>query len=558
MAKTTTRLASLTLAALLSVALVPAAALTGLQQAWGEEAHISSTNEDYASAPFNSAQNATADQAGPALCDENDIAAYGFWDQVGSVGVWQDEGVTYTYKRLQYGIPSGIWRVSIIDISGASEVEIPTEIDAEHSVSWVNVDGNTEVKSINISPASSLQEFTWTNGSLSTLTIDGVKPLRSIDCNNNVLTELHLRNLTNCESVDCSHNLLASLDFDNLPQLTSLNCSYNKLALDLSSFSIADISSYSYTGSAIMPPITVKNGLVTLTEGSEYTVSYKNNVNAGTATVVVRGVGNCFGTITKTFKILPAEIKSVTLSSSSLTYDGSAKTPNIVVKSNLATLKEGTDYTISYRDNVNPGTATAVVTGIGNYSGVITKSFKIVKISLNAANVQVTKGSIAYSGNMLKPGAVVKVNGKTLRKGTDYTVSYKNNKNVGTATVTVAGKNAYTGTKTVTFKIVPKGTSVKKLAKGKKAFTVTWKKPSKANLKQITGYQVRWSTAKSMKGAKSKTVKATTSAGKKCSLKVSKLKANKKYYVQVRTYKKVGSKTYYSSWSKAKTVKTKK
>ncbi len=78
-----------------------------------------------------------------------------------------------------------------------------------------------------------------------------------------------------------------------------------------------------------------------------------------------------------------------------------------------------------------------------------------------------------------------------------------------------------------------------------------WKKQSKT---WTTGYQVRYSLKKSMKGAKKLTVKGA----KKASAKVSKLKGNKKYYVQVRTYKKVGKKTYYSPWSKAKTVKTKK
>ena len=101
---------------------------------------------------------------------------------------------------------------------------------------------------------------------------------------------------------------------------------------------------------------------------------------------------------------------------------------------------------------------------------------------------------------------------------------------------------------------------MKKLSKAKKAFTVTWKRPTKAHLKQTTGYQVRWSTSKKFtkKTTKVKTIKKTASAGKKCSLRVSKLKAKKTYYVQVRTYKKVGKATYYSAWSKAKTVKTKK
>ena len=166
----------------------------------------------------------------------------------------------------------------------------------------------------------------------------------------------------------------------------------------------------------------------------------------------------------------------------------------------------------------------------------------------------------AYTGKSIKPAITVKDGGKTLREGIDYTVSYRNNKNVGTAKVTVTGKGAYTGTKTATFKIVPTGTSVSKLTKAKRAFTVKWKKPSKANLKQTTGYQVRWSTSKKFtkKATKTMTVKATSAAGRKCTLKVSKLKAKKTYYVQVRTYKKVGGKTYYSSWSKAKAVKTKR
>ena len=167
----------------------------------------------------------------------------------------------------------------------------------------------------------------------------------------------------------------------------------------------------------------------------------------------------------------------------------------------------------------------------------------------------------AWTGKTLKPAApTVKVGGKTLRNGVDYTWSCKGGKAVGSYKVTITGKGAYAGTKTATFKVVPKATSASKPTAAKKAFTVKWKKPSKAALKQVTGYQVRWSTSKKFtkKTTKVKTIKKTASAGKKCSLRVSKLKAKKTYYVQVRTYKKVGKATYYSAWSKAKTVKTKK
>ena len=144
----------------------------------------------------------------------------------------------------------------------------------------------------------------------------------------------------------------------------------------------------------------------------------------------------------------------------------------------------------------------------------------------------------------------MKLGGKVLRKNVDYTVSCKGGKKVGSYKVTVKGKGAYAGSKTATFKIVPKGTPITKEKSTKKGFTVTWRKQRK----ETTGYQIRYSTSKSMKGAKAKTVKGAS----KSSLKVSKLKGGKKYYVQVRTYKKVGGKTYCSSWSKAKAVKTKR
>ena len=180
------------------------------------------------------------------------------------------------------------------------------------------------------------------------------------------------------------------------------------------------------------------------------------------------------------------------------------------------------------------------------------------KISIAKASISVK--SKAYNGKTQKCAVpTVKVGGKTLRHKTDFTYSCKAGKKVGSYKVTVKGAGKYAGAKTATFRIVPKGTSVKKLSKAKRAFTVKWKKPSKAHLKQTTGYQVRWSTSKKFtkKATKVKTVKATSAAGKKCTLKVSKLKAKKTYYVQVRTYKKVGKATYYSSWSKAKAVKTK-
>ena len=262
--------------------------------------------------------------------------------------------------------------------------------------------------------------------------------------------------------------------------------------------------------------------------------------------------------------------RAVSLSATSFVYDGKEKRPTVTV----AGLKEGADFRVDYRHNVQVGTATASVTGLNGYRGnLIAKTFTIKAVPAPApakpspapakpaspqsiAKAKVTVKDRAYTGKAQKASSVtVKLGGKTLKEGRDYRVSCKAGKSVGSYKVTVKGKGSYTGTKTAAFKINPKATSVKRLKKTKRGFTVTWKKPSKAALKQTTGYQVRWSLKSSMKGAKAKAVKTTSSAGKKCTLKVAKLKAGKKYYVQVRAYKKAAGKTYYSSWSKARAVK---
>lgn len=164
-------------------------------------------------------------------------------------------------------------------------------------------------------------------------------------------------------------------------------------------------------------------------------------------------------------------------------------------------------------------------------------------------SVKLSTSTYTYNGKVKTPGVKVSVNGTVLTKD-NYSVSYgKGRKNVGKYTVKVTLKNDYAGSKTVSFKINPPKSAVKKLKKGKKSFTVYVKKQSK----QTSGYQVQYSTSKKFKSPKTKSL----TSYKKTSHKVKKLKKHKKYYVRVRTYKKVGKAKYYSSWSSAKSVKTK-
>ena len=164
-------------------------------------------------------------------------------------------------------------------------------------------------------------------------------------------------------------------------------------------------------------------------------------------------------------------------------------------------------------------------------------------------SVKLSTSTYTYNEKVKTPGVKVSVNGTVLTKD-NYSVSYgKGRKNVGKYTVKVTLKNDYAGSKTVSFKINPPKSAVKKLKKGKKSFTVYVKKQSK----QTSGYQVQYSTSKKFKSPKAKSL----TSYKKTKLKVKKLKKHKKYYVRVRTYKKVGKAKYYSSWSSAKSVKTK-
>jgi len=169
------------------------------------------------------------------------------------------------------------------------------------------------------------------------------------------------------------------------------------------------------------------------------------------------------------------------------------------------------------------------------------------KISIKKAKVTAIADK-TYTGKAIKPSPVVRYNGKKLTKGTDYTVSYANNKNIGKATVTIKGKGKYKDSVKVTFKINPKAVSLASLKAGNGQLTVKWKKATGG-----AGYQIQYGLKKSFKSAK--TVKITKTAT--VSRVFKKLKSGKTYYVRIRAYKLVGGKTYVSAWSKALSAKVK-
>ncbi|WP_418951865.1 Ig-like domain-containing protein [Ruminococcus sp.] len=238
---------------------------------------------------------------------------------------------------------------------------------------------------------------------------------------------------------------------------------------------------------------------------------------------------------------------SVTLSTSTYAYDGKAKTPSVTVKVNGKTLKKDTDYTVSYSNNTKVGTATVKITGKGNYTGSVSKTYSI-KNNFKKATVSGISTK-AFTGKNITQNITVKYNGKTLKKGTDYTVSYSSNKNIGTATVKIAGKGSYTGTITKTFKINPAKQEIQKLTAKSKAFFVDWAQKGSA-----TGYEIQYATNSKFTSAK----KVTITNNKTDKTTVSKLSGKKKYYVRVRSYTTVKGTKYYGAWSASKSVTTKK
>ena len=281
------------------------------------------------------------------------------------------------------------------------------------------------------------------------------------------------------------------------------------------------------------------------------TVDKNGNVTAfktGTGYVTVTASANGYDSVSKDVKIVVSK-KSLnngllTLSETSYVYDGTYKKPAATVTFGGKVLQEGKDYTISYRNNLNVGVTTVIATGMGDYTGYTSKNFTITKRALAGGTVSVAS-SVSFTGSNITPSVTVKVAGRTLTSGTDYTVSYSNNKNVGTSNVYVYGKGNYSGSLSAKFDIVPAKQQIQKLETRFKGFFIDWAQKGSA-----TGYEIEYSTNADFKDS---TVKKLT-ANKPDTLTISGLTAGNKYYVRVRSYTNVGEKVYYGAWSDSKNV----
>ena len=241
---------------------------------------------------------------------------------------------------------------------------------------------------------------------------------------------------------------------------------------------------------------------------------------------------------------------TLTLDQSKFYYNGLPNTPTVTLKNSEGTLKEDRDYTVTYVSNVKVGTAKVIVKGKGNYIGTLEKNFTIARSDISVwAFINLSRSTYTYDGKEKRPSVSV-YNAKTLKRNVDYKISYKNNKNIGTATVIIQGLGGYYGTDRKTFRILPAKSGITKLTAGSRRLNIRWKSVKK----QTSGYQIQYCTDGHYK--KSKTI--TIRFNKTTSYTLKKLKAGKNYYVRVRTYKTVGGKKYYSDWSGTKWRKIKK
>ena len=292
-----------------------------------------------------------------------------------------------------------------------------------------------------------------------------------------------------------------------------------------------------FKGKKVEPEVVI-DGLV---QGKDYTVTYVNNEKPGEARAELTGIGNYKGSETLYFTIygkLPAADPIA-----DQIYTGKELTPAIVIPG----LKAGEDYYMYYEDNQYPGVATVTIYGTGYYKGTATIHFKIIKKTERfVSKVKLNRPSYTCTGKTIRPSVTVTVNGKKIGASA-YKLYYKNNKNSGIGTVQVRGTGKYSRiNKTLTFKILPPKTLLTGLKKANRSFTASWKK----NI-QATGYQIQYAA-----DSRFTKERKTVTVGKQSATryKISGLKNKKTYYVRIRSYKRVGKKVLYSSWSTVKKI----
>ncbi len=230
---------------------------------------------------------------------------------------------------------------------------------------------------------------------------------------------------------------------------------------------------------------------------------------------------------------------SVKIECDTAVYTGEEICPEVTVNS----LEEKKDYFVTYAGNINAGRATVMIDDVNDECATVYKYFDILPCDIANADIKLSYTTATYSGKKKKPTVTVTYNGKTLEKGKDYSVSYKNNTKVGKATVTVKGIGNFQGEIDKKFYIKPnkiKGVTVNKAAA--KTVKLSWKKASGATAYQIYCYKNgKWQRI------------GTSELN---SFTVRKLESDTSYKFKIRAIAKLNGKTLYGTYSQSITVRT--
>ena len=194
-----------------------------------------------------------------------------------------------------------------------------------------------------------------------------------------------------------------------------------------------------YNGDSITPDISVMDSGVQLVKGTDYDLTYEDNVNVGTATITATFKGNYSGIRKINFNIIAKTLSTddVTFTTiDDLTYTGSPLTPEPTIKFGETVLEKDKDYTLSYEDNTDVGTGKVKVTFTGNYTGTAETDFEIIPDILTQDKVKIANiDNKTFTGSEITPEPEVKYGSVVLVKDKDYELTYKNNINVGTAAI---------------------------------------------------------------------------------------------------------------------------
>ncbi len=441
----------------------------------------------------------------------------------------------------------GLTKLTTLEMNNCRELET-MDAGGCTALKGFSFGSNYKLKSLNVSGCSRLTALDCSDKKLETLNVANCPALAELYCDCNQLTRLDLTGCSALEKLECNNNQLENLDVSGCPDLkylycyecplTSLDISKNKklIKLDCNQTRMKTLNA---------------NGCRALKElDCSFSALESLNVNGCSSLQSLSCIHNKLTSLrisgSKFLRTLNCQANQLKK------LDVSAVAPlNRLVKTTepvdtyylFSRQKIGGSITeleeVHIYEWENDTTSLVTDTGIN----VITTGEDVIDPpDLSNAAISAIKNQV-YTGKAIEPGITVKYDGKKLKKGKDYTVKYKNNKKIGTATVIVKGMGKYTGENTATFDIIPVGVKPKSLKSYGSGFIAKWGKG-----KNITGYEIEYWT--------DETVSQSVFVDNPSETRhyICELPNHTTYYVRIRTYKKIGLDYYYSAWSAKKKI----